>query len=113
MSSLSIILPLERTRWYTDRDGVVATTKRYDETIEVAVDWTDQLATSETVSSVAYDASGVTTSGAALVSPVSTVTVGRTGDLEITATLSTGRILQRLLRFVEEQTADEGRESDY
>lgn len=99
MSSAVVILPLERSRYFRDRDGETATTKTEDESLLLGVDWTDMLATSETVSSVAYVDSGVTTSGASLVSPVSTVVVTGLGETEITATLSTGRKLQQTFRF--------------
>lgn len=99
MSSYTHYGPLERTRYFTDDEGYLSTTKTEDEILAFAYDWTDELATSETVSSVAYVASGVTTSGAALASPVSTITVTGVGELEITPTLSTGRKLQRTVRF--------------
>lgn len=112
-SAITIYEPTERVRYFRDRDGAWATTKTNDEIVQVSLDWTDGLATGETVSSVAYTASGPTTSGAALVSPVSTVTVTGTGDLEIAATLSTGRKLERTVRFYEPAGAPGSRESDY
>lgn len=99
MSSVAAILPLERTRWFSDRDGALATSKRSDEILLLSLDWTDQLDSGETVSSVAYVDDGVTTSGATLASPVSTVLVTGIGEVEVTATLSTGRKLQRVTRF--------------
>lgn len=109
MSSVSAILPLERTRYFTDRDGELATSKRNDEIIQLSLDFTDQLATSETVSSVATVASGVTLSSASLATPVWTANVAGVGEVEVTATLSTGRKLQRVVRFY----GTDGMASDY
>lgn len=109
MSSGTVILDLERSRYFQD-DGALATSKREDEILTLSLDWTDQLATGESVSSVAYEANGVTTSGAALTSPVSTITVTGTGWVEVTATLSTGRKLQKIVRFHE---ADGPKALDY
>jgi hypothetical protein len=99
MSSATVILPLERSRYFVDRDGYLSTSKREDEKTTLVLDWTDQLASGESVSSVAYVDSGVTSSGAALTSPNSTIVVTGVGEVEVTATLSTGRILQRVVRF--------------
>lgn len=99
MSSSTVILPLERSRYFTDSDGHLATTKRSDEIITLSINWGDQLASGESVSSVAYVDGGVTSSSASLSTPTSTITVTGTGELEITATLSTGRKLQRVVRF--------------
>lgn len=106
-SSFTLFAPLVRTGYFTDRDGVANVCQRYDEITTLNIDWTDQLASGETVSSISYSASGPTTSSASLASPISTVTVTGSGELEITATLSTGRKLQRVVRYVEPQTSDE------
>lgn len=86
--------------WFRDLDGIKSIVQHPDEKRTFSVDWTHSLASSETISSVAYDASGVTVSGAALSSPTSTITVeGSGGSLKITATLSTGRKLVDVRRF--------------
>jgi hypothetical protein len=113
MSSFTVVLPLERQYYFTDRDGVLATVQRSDEIRTLSIDWTDLLADSETVSSVAYTSSGVTTSAPSLATPVSTVTVTGTGELAITATLSTGRKLQRVLRYYEPEDTQQTYSSDY
>lgn len=106
MSSFSAILPLTRRRWFYDRDGVLSTSKRSDEILGVSVDWTNELASAETVSSVAVTTSGPTVAGAALVSPVWSARVTGVGEITLTATLSTGRKMQRLVRFYAEQHDD-------
>lgn len=99
MSSSAVILPLERTRYFRDRDGVLATSKRYDEIVQLVLDWTDQLASGETVSSVAYEDSGVTRSSTSNTTTTSTTSVTGTGETEITVTTSAARKLQAVVRF--------------
>ena len=111
MSSFSVVFPLSRRRHFIDRDGVVSVTKRSDEIVQAGADWTNELASAETVSSVAVATSGPTVSGASLVSPVWTANVTGVGEIELTATLSTGRKLQRLMRFYAAQHDDST--SDY
>jgi hypothetical protein len=113
MSSATVILPLVRTPYFRDRDDVLATTKRSDEIVTLSLDWTDQLETAETVSSIAYSASGPTTSSPTLATPVSTVTVTGVGELTVTATLSTGRKLERVVRYYEPDGIESQAESDY
>jgi predicted RNA-binding protein (virulence factor B family) len=103
-------MPLERTRYFADDEGVLSTTKREDEILQLVIDWTDQLSSGETVSSVAYVDSGVTTSSASATTTTSTVTVTGIGETEITATLSNSRKLQRVVRFY---AADGSRARDY
>lgn len=111
MSSLqSLILPLERQRWFQDQDGVMSTSKRDAEIIAVGLDFTDELASAETVASVALVNMGLTSASGILATPVYTLTVSGTGEAEVTATLSTGRKLQRVLRFYGEEG---GATSDY
>lgn len=88
--------------WFRDEEGVWSTSKHRDETKTYSIDWTDALASGETVSSVAYEASGVTTSGASLATPVSSVKVNGVGSMKVTATTSASRILVKTLRFYAE-----------
>lgn len=101
--------PLERNRWWDDGDAY-ATTKREDEIVRWAHDWSDALQTSETVSSCAYDDDGVTRTNTSLASNVSSADVTGIGEFEVTATLSTGRKLQRVVRFYAQ---DGTRKTDY
>jgi hypothetical protein len=110
MSVVSALLPLERTRWYRDKDGNLSTSKRFDEIVGLSLDFTDHLASAETVSSVSTVPHGVTISGASLATPVWTANVTGVGYLEWTATLSTGRVLQSLVCFY---GTDEALLSDY
>lgn len=101
--------PLERNRWAVDGDGVPFTTKTADEVLTVPIDWTDRLASGETISSSSWEASGVTTSGASLATPVATVKVtGTSGYVVNTVVTSAGQTFQRTRRFV----APMGRTSD-
>jgi hypothetical protein len=99
MSSFADNEPLERQRWFTDDDGVRATTKRDDEKVAVPLDWSDALASGETISSVAYVTSGVTLASSSNTDTTTTTTVTGTGEFEVTVTTSASRILQRVRRF--------------
>mgnify|MGYP001590501062 CR=1 FL=1 len=99
MSSSTVILPLERTRYFPFRDGI-ATTKAVDDEIQLVLDWTDELASGETVSSAAYVDSGVTTSSKSVATPLTTCTVNKTGYTTVTVTLSTGRTRERRVYFI-------------
>lgn len=110
MSVVSALLPLQRTRWFRDQDGNLATSKRYDEILGLSLDFTDQLATSETVSSVATSVSGVTLTSATLATPVWTANATGVGTVEVTATLSTGRKLQLVVALY---GTDQALSSDY
>lgn len=99
MSSATVILPLERTRYFRDKDDVLSTTKREDEIVDLPLDWSERLLSGETISSVAYDDSGVTRSNTSNTTTTTTDYVTGHGETEITVTLSTGRKLQELVRF--------------
>lgn len=100
MAGLPIYPASERVEYSVDEDGVYWTTKHEDEVLLLRIDWTNLLESGETVSSVAYDDdSGLTLSGEALATPVSTVTITGTGEVEVEATLSSGRLLRRDVRY--------------
>ena len=99
MSSSTFYQPTVRSRWFKDRDGIVSTSKRSDEIIGVVINWAPQLATGETISSVAYEDSGVTRTGVSNSTTTSTCNVTGIGYFIVTATLSTGRKLQDVRRF--------------
>jgi hypothetical protein len=91
--------PLERNRWSEDADGVPFITKTEDEILTVPIDWTDRLG-SATISTSTWTASGVTTSGAALASPVATIKVtGTDGEVTNKITTSDGQTFERKRRF--------------
>jgi hypothetical protein len=89
-------------QFYRDVDGYLCDTKRYDEVSNLAWDLTDALEGAETITSVAYDPSGLTVSSEAHAGNVTTLVVTGTGTVEVTVTLSTGRILQENFRLVSE-----------
>jgi len=101
-STLTLYEPIRRdSGFFRDLDGVPTHVKRADEIIQVNLDFTADLAGAETISSAAWEDSGITTSSRSLATPVATATVtGTNGETVVTATLSTGRKLQRKLRFV-------------
>ena len=109
MSSSTVYAQLERSRYFQDQDGVLATSKREDESLELVLDWTDRLS-SDTISSVAYADSGVTTSSKSNTTTTSTVTITGIGYTTITATLASGRILEWIVRFYDKEGP---RSSDY
>ena len=102
--------PLQRERFFQDNDGEIATTKRLDEKITITIDWSDQLASSETISSAAYVDSGITRSGTSNTTTTTVTTVTGVGEFEITVTTSAGNILQRVYRFY---ASDKNSSSDY
>ncbi len=99
MSSSIILDPLERSRYFRDRDGVLATSKAEDDDLRVVLDLTDYLASGETVSSASYADSGVTTSSKSVATPQVLFTVTGTGYTTVTVTMSTGRTVDRIVRF--------------
>lgn len=103
MSSTTVIsghLARGSNRYFAYRNGL-ATTKAYDDEVQLRWDLTDELASGETVSSAAYADHGVVTSGKSVSSPVIICTVARLGYTIITATLSTGRTLERTWYYLE------------
>lgn len=98
MSSQTVILPLERSRYFRDHDGLLSISKRSDEIVSLPIDWTDQLS-GETISSVAYVDSGVTRSSTSNTTTTSTTLVTGVGETEITTVTSGGRKLQMVVRF--------------
>ena len=113
MSSTTIItgtVARGSNRYFKYRDGY-ATTKAYDDEVQLRWDLTDELASSETVSSASYADVGVTTSAKSVSTPVIICTVAKLGYTTITATLSTGRTLDRTFYFLERE--GRVRPSDY
>ncbi len=86
-------------RYFEYLDGL-ATTKAKDDELQVRWDLTDYLASAETVSSAAYEDSGVTTSSKSVSTPVVIFTVTGLGYATVTATLSTGRTVEQRFYFL-------------
>lgn len=98
---MSTIRPTtNRNPWYRNKDGVLETTKRYDEIESGRFDFTNLLASGETVSSVSWDQDGVTISSSVLATPVVTWLVAGAGYATLKATLSTGRKLEQRMRWL-------------
>jgi hypothetical protein len=70
--------PIDRNVWSRDEDGIPWTSLHNDETNTFPVDFTDELDSGESVSSVSVDSGGVTVSES-LSTPVVTLTVSGTG----------------------------------
>ena len=96
---------VERNRFFVDRDGEQSVAQHDDEAETYAFDYTNALSTNETVTASSWDSSGVTTSGAALTTPVASIKVsGTDGWIENTATItdsgtSATRTVVRRLNF--------------
>lgn len=105
MSSATLQEPLVRTPHFRDEQGVISYCKPKDDEIAITWNLTDYLATSETVSSAAYEDSGVTTSSKSVSSPSILFTVTGCGQTKVTATLSSGRTHERVFRFYEPEGA--------
>lgn len=86
--------------FFRDRDGIPVIVHHPDEVNSYVVDWTDELG-SETISTSAWTASGVTVSSAAISGTTTTANIKATGSVENKITTSGGRTLVQLLRFRE------------
>lgn len=103
-------VPNRGNEHFRDYDGILTAYKFEDEIITFVWDLTDELASGESVSSVANDAnSGLTVSASVVASPTITYTITGTGELEAVATLSTARTVKEIFRW---EAKDEG-DSDY
>lgn len=109
MSSSSVAWPLERRRHFQDGDGNMAFSKRDDEITQVVLNWDSQIG-GDAISSVAYEDHGVTRSSTTNTGSTTTTSVTGSGYFEITVTLTSGRKLQRIVRFI---STDGGEKSDY
>lgn len=99
MSSTTVYEPLRRSRWFIDRDGILSFAKMLNDDLRVVLDFTDYLASGETVSSASYGDSGVTTSSKSVSTPQVIFTATGCGYTTVTATLSTGRTVDKVVRF--------------
>lgn len=92
--------PRKRRGWYRDVDGIMCHTKRYDERNTYTLDFTDALDSGESISSAAYSWDGPTSqAGPTLSSPTIVVDITGAGELEVRATTSASRILERKYRW--------------
>lgn len=94
----------QRTRWWEDTDGAWATTLNdVDDSVKVTWDLRDYMDSDagESVSSVAFEDSGVTTSSKVLFQSQETFVMTGCGETKVTATFSTGRKLTRFFRIYE------------
>ena len=98
-------LPLERSLFFADDDGALATAGREDGHVPVIIDWGNLLLSGETISSVAYDDSGVTRIGTALSGSRTTDYITGIGETEITCTTSLSRKLQKIVRIYAESSS--------
>ena len=76
--------------FFKDFDGVLTMVKREDEVMPFAENFTDDLASGETISSVSWDESGVTVTAKANTSVGHTANVKGLGEATITVTFSSG-----------------------
>jgi hypothetical protein len=115
MSSSTIIYPPPprgASRYFRFDDGL-ATTKAREDELRVVWDLTDYLASGETVSSAAYQDSGVTHSAASVSTPQVIFTVTGLGYTIVTATLSTGRTVEQVFYFLDKACGVGRLDSDY
>lgn len=97
-----------RSRWWRDRDGVLTTVKRQDETIKEALDVNPEL-DGETIASTAWGTSGPTITGTANASGIVTWAVTGSGYATLKVTTSGARVLHYRMHW---QASDQG-VSDY
>lgn len=105
--STTLYLPMDNRgnlEWFRDLEGVWTTCKHKDEVKTYVFDYTNQLDSSETLSTSTWqNASGVTSSGASssATPPTATVTItGTDGSIENKITTSSGQTKIYLYRFV-------------
>ena len=90
------------SQFYRDIDGMWTDTKRYDEVLSFDWDITDALETGEAISSVSYDASGLTVNSDSYSGNVVTIEIEGTGNIEVTVVLDSGREIQEKFRWLSE-----------
>lgn len=96
-----VISPTRRTASFLDRDVVETFVKEEDAVTTYSIDWSADLDSGVTVSSVATDTDGVTLSGGSLATPIYTFTISKTnGEVRLTATLSDSDKLYKRFRFI-------------
>lgn len=92
----------DRLEWYPDKDGILTTAQHENETRTRTFDYSDLLQSlgGVTISSSAWEASGVTTSSPSATTTATTVTVaGTNGYVKNTLTLSNGNTHVATYRF--------------
>lgn len=93
-------LTKRRVEGYLDRDGIHTYQQVNDETKPYTVDYSGDLGSGETISTSAWDTSGLSSSGAANTSTTTSITItGTNAEIENTVTTSTGRTLERKFRL--------------
>lgn len=100
----------KRAPWRINELGEEEIIKRYDEIVSVVVDLADELDT-DTISSIAWEDSGVTRSGVSNTTTTVTFLAAGTGYSVLTATTAAGAKIQKKLWFRE--PTGSGSESDY
>lgn len=106
---MTFILPTKRRRWFVDFDGIRTTSKLQDEKLIETFDFSDVLSSGETISSVAWEAQGVTISNESNTTTTATLTVTGNGMAKVTLTTSTGQEIQEQFRWM----AKDAVHSDY
>ena len=100
VSSTTVILPLERSRWFRNERNELSITKHPNEIIRLTLDWGDMaLASGETVSTAAYTDSGVTRTLSSVSGNTTIATFEGTGYTEINITTSASRELIQRVNF--------------
>jgi hypothetical protein len=97
-----------RRKFFRDSDYIQAEYKREDEKLSRTFDFADQLG-GDTISSVAYSAkSGLSLDSNSNTTTTVTVQVSKSGRLEITLTLASGDIWERIYRWsATDKTSDD------
>jgi VCBS repeat-containing protein len=101
-------VPTERNEWFTDRNGMPATTKRKNEVKSYAIDFRGEMETGETISTKTVTASGVTVSASSITTgvdgtntTVSITVTGSEGTVTVKVVTSSSRTLEKKVRFME------------
>lgn len=91
-----------RKQSFRNGDRVETYVKTWESVDTYSVDWTDVLASGETISGFTNEANGVTTSGAATNGATTTLTVtGTNGYILYRITTSNSRTLEKLVNFAQ------------
>jgi hypothetical protein len=100
----TLLHPAQRQEWYRDIDGVLATSQHADGVSYHTFDYADHLDGGETISTSAWESSGVTTANAAATTTTTSIKVtGSDGYVKNTLVTTGGAVARTLIylyRFV-------------
>lgn len=90
----------KRRPWFLNEDGEISFVNDPDATQSFVIDWSNELDSGETISSVAYTANGVTLGSTSNTTTTTTLPVtGTNGSVEVKVTTSASRVIVKDIWF--------------